>query len=204
VGTIDLMLAADLTPAIAAKAELRRAALARRDTLEPQARAAAAEDIAARPLPVDVRPDTVVAGFSAIRSEINPMPLLRRFAAAGARLALPTIVGRGKPLLFRSFAFGEELRRGQWGIREPAPDAPAVDPDVLLVPLACFDRRGYRIGYGAGYYDLSLNALRAKKPVTAIGLAFAAQEIDAVPALSHDARLDLVLTEREVIHCRES
>jgi 5-formyltetrahydrofolate cyclo-ligase len=115
---------------------------------------------------------------------------------------LPTIVGRGKPLRFRAWAFGEELRRGQWGIREPAPEAPAVDPDILLVPLACFDRRGYRIGYGAGYYDLSLNALRAIKPVTAIGLAYAAQEVDAVPALSYDARLDLVLTERETIPCR--
>ena len=70
------------------------------------------------------------------------------------------------------------------------------------MPLACFDRRGYRIGYGAGYYDLSLNALRAIKPVMAIGLAFAAQEVETVPALSYDARLDLVLTERETIPCR--
>jgi len=198
------MLSADAAPAVAAKAELRRRALEQRDLLSPQARAAAAEAIAARPLPVAVTPGTRVAGFSAIRSEINPVPLLRRFAAAGAGLALPTIVGRGKPLLFRAFAFGEELRRGQWGIREPAPEAPAVDPDILLVPLAAFDRRGYRIGYGAGYYDLSLNALRAGKPIAAIGLAFAAQEIEAVPALSYDARLDFVLTEREAIDCRET
>jgi 5-formyltetrahydrofolate cyclo-ligase len=78
-------------------------------------------------------------------------------------------------------------------------DAPAVDPDILIVPLACFDRAGHRIGYGAGYYDMTITALRAKKQVTAVGIAFAAQEIPHVPATDRDARLDLVLTEREVI-----
>jgi 5-formyltetrahydrofolate cyclo-ligase len=183
------------------KAELRAAALARRDALSAEARQAAAETIAVRSLPVQVPPGTVVAGFSAIRSEINPVPLLRRFAEAGAMLALPTIVRRGQPLTFRAFRFGEELARGQWGIREPKPDAPEVRPDVVIVPLAAFDRRGYRLGYGAGYYDLTLNALRAEKVIRAIGLAFAVQEIGEVPALSHDARLDLVLTEHEVIDC---
>jgi 5-formyltetrahydrofolate cyclo-ligase len=189
-------------PALAQKAALRGASLQRRDGLPPDARAAAAQAIATRALPVAVSTDSVVAGFSAIRSEISPVPLLRRFADAGARLVLPTIVKRGEPLLFRAWTFGEELARGQWGIREPKPDAPEVDPDVLVVPLAAFDRRGYRLGYGAGYYDLTLNALRARKPIMAIGIAFAMQEINAVPALPHDARLDLVLTEREVIDCR--
>jgi 5-formyltetrahydrofolate cyclo-ligase len=190
--------------ALTEKASLRGAALQRRDGMPAELRAAAAEAIAARPLPVPVRPGVVVSGFSAIRSEINPMPLLRRFAAAGAQLALPTIVRRGQPLVLRAFTFGEELQRGQWGIREPRADAPELQPDVVIVPLAAFDRRGYRIGYGAGYYDLTLHALRAVKPITAIGLCYAMQEIDAVPALPHDARLDLVLTEREVIDCRET
>jgi 5-formyltetrahydrofolate cyclo-ligase len=189
--------------AITEKAGLRAAALARRDGMAADDRAAAAQVIAARPLPIDVAPGLVVAGFSAIRSEISPVPLMRRFAAAGAQLALPAIIGRGKPLRFGAWSFGEELARGQWGIREPRPDAPAVHPDVLIVPLAAFDRRGYRIGYGAGYYDLTINALRSMKPITAIGLAFAMQEIDAVPALAHDAPLDLVLTEHEVIDCRK-
>jgi len=189
-------------PALSDKADLRTSSLNRRDEMPAAARAAAAEAIAARPLPVTVSAGTVVSGFSAIRSEINPMPLLRRFAAAGARLALPTIVSRGQPLRFRVFTFGQELDRGQWGIREPKPDAPEVDPDVLIVPLAAFDRRGNRIGYGAGYYDRTLHALRGKKPITAIGLAFALQEVAKIPALPHDARLDLVLTEREVIDCR--
>jgi 5-formyltetrahydrofolate cyclo-ligase len=78
-----------------------------------------------------------------------------------------------------------------------------VLPDILLVPLAVFDRRGHRIGYGAGYYDLTINALRAKKPVVAVGIAFAAQEAAEVPVTPRDARLDLVLTERDVIDCRK-
>jgi 5-formyltetrahydrofolate cyclo-ligase len=86
-----------------------------------------------------------------------------------------------------------------WGIREPMPDAPEVAPDILIVPLLCFDRRGHRVGYGAGYYDMTIAALRAMKPVVAVGIAFAAQEIDSVPITPTDARLDLVLTEKEVI-----
>jgi 5-formyltetrahydrofolate cyclo-ligase len=188
--------------ALVAKAELRRAALERRDQLDPDIRAAAAQMVALQPLPLAVPRGAVVSGFSPIRSEINPMPLLRRLADAGAELALPMIVARGKPLSFRAWTFGQELQRGQWGIREPKGDAREVQPDVVIVPLAAFDRLGNRIGYGAGYYDLTLTALRAMKPVVALGVAYAVQEIDAVPALPHDAPLDLVLTEREVIDCR--
>ena len=185
------------------KARLREQALALRDALPASERAAAASTIAARPFPVKVDPGTVVSGFSPMKSEINPIPLMRRLADAGANLALPTIAGRGNPLTMRAWAFGEPLNSGQWGIREPFPDARVVDPDILIVPLAAFDRAGHRIGYGAGYYDMTINALRAKKPVVAIGIAFAAQEIPLVPATERDARLDLVLTEREIIDFRE-
>jgi 5-formyltetrahydrofolate cyclo-ligase len=88
---------------------------------------------------------------------------------------------------------------GQWGIREPVAEAPEVHPDILIVPLAAFDRHGHRIGFGAGYYDMTIAALRAKKQVTAVGIAFAAQEIARVPATERDARLDFMLTECEVI-----
>jgi 5-formyltetrahydrofolate cyclo-ligase len=104
----------------------------------------------------------------------------------------------------RAYTFEDTLVRGQWGIREPRPDAVEVAPDILLVPLACFDRAGHRIGYGAGYYDMTITALRAKKNVMAVGLAFAAQEIDKVPATPRDARLDVVLTEREAIDFRRA
>jgi 5-formyltetrahydrofolate cyclo-ligase len=189
---------------IGAKAALRREALARRDTLPAELRQAAAETIARRDFPLDIRPGVLVSGFSAIGTEINPLPLMRRLAERGARLALPVVVGRGRPLALRAWAFGEPLDKGQWGIREPRPDAPEVDPDIVLTPLAAFDRTGHRIGYGAGYYDLTLAGLRARKPIVAVGLAYAAQEIAAVPATARDARLDLVLTEREVIDCRKA
>jgi 5-formyltetrahydrofolate cyclo-ligase len=189
---------------IDAKARLRREALARRDELPAALRQAAAETIASRDFPLDLRPGVIVSGFSAIGSEINPLPLMRRLADRGARLALPVVIGRSRPLALRAWAFGEPLAKGVWGIREPRPDAAQVDPDILLVPLAAFDRTGQRIGYGAGYYDLTLAGLRARKPIVAVGLAYAAQEIPAVPATARDARLDLVLTEREVIDCRKA
>ncbi len=184
------------------KETLRAAALARRDALPGAKRAAAAEAIAARPFPVPVPPGATVSGFSPLKSEINPLPLMRVLAKAGAKLALPVVAGRGKPLIMRAWAFGEPLASGVWGIREPLPDAAEVFPDILLMPLAAFDRDGNRIGYGAGYYDMTLARLRAMKKVVAIGLAFAAQQIDQVPTTSRDERLDLVLTEREVIDCR--
>jgi 5-formyltetrahydrofolate cyclo-ligase len=184
------------------KAGLRRDALAARDRLAPDARAAAAQTIAARPFPVAVGPGTIVSGFIPMKSEINPIPLMRGLAAAGAKLALPVVAGRGKPLIMRAYAIGDTLASGQWGIREPRPDAPEVFPDILLVPMLAFDRSGHRIGYGAGYYDMTITALRARKAITAVGIAFAVQEIAAVPTTPRDARLDLVLTEREVIDCR--
>src|SRR5262245_20218733 len=190
-----------VTPAQPAlvKDVLRREALARRDALPPSVRAPAAEAVAKRPFPIEVPVGAIVSGYSPMKSEFNPVPLMRRLADAGARLALPVVTGRGKPLIMRAWSFGAPLATGVWGIREPPPEAPDVDPDILLVPLAAFDRRGHRIGYGAGYYDLTITGLRARKPVTAVGLAFAAQEIYAVPITPSDARLDLVLTEREVI-----
>jgi len=185
-----------------AKAELRREATARRDALPAEARKAAAETIAARSLPVSIAPGMIVSGFMPLKSEINPTSLMQTISAGGARLALPRIVGRGSPLSMRVWEFGTALDRGQWGIREPKVDAPEVDPDVLLVPLLAFDRAGYRIGYGAGYYDVTIKRLRGLKPVTAIGIAFAAQEVPKVPTTPRDERLDLVLTEREVIDLR--
>jgi 5-formyltetrahydrofolate cyclo-ligase len=187
-----------------AKARLRREALARRDALPAPLRAAAAEAIASRPFPVAIAPGTIVSGFMPMKSEINPLPLLRKLAEAGAALALPVVAGKGKPLVMRAWAFGAPLASGVWGIREPMPDAPEVAPDILIVPLLAFDRRGHRIGYGAGYYDMTINRLRSLKPVVAVGIAYAAQEAPEVPATPRDARLDLVLTERDVIDFRKA
>jgi 5-formyltetrahydrofolate cyclo-ligase len=186
------------------KSALRRDALARRDTLPPAERQTAAEAIAARPFPIPISAGMTVSGFSPLKTEINPLPLLRNLAAAGAKLALPVVAGRGKPLIMRAYAFGQALNAGVWGIREPKDDAPEVDPDILIVPLAAFDRRGHRIGYGAGYYDMTIKRLRAIKPVIAVGIAYAAQEVTEVPVTARDERLDLVLTERDVIDFRKA
>jgi 5-formyltetrahydrofolate cyclo-ligase len=195
---------ADATENQTHKAALREAALALRDALPPSQRQAAAETIAAWPFPIAIKSGVIVSGFSPMKSEINPLPLLRKLSAAGAQLALPAIAGRGKPLIMRAWNFGVPLKAGQWGIREPGPESPEVAPDILIVPLACFDRAGHRIGYGAGYYDITINALRANKQVLAVGVAFAAQEIPKVPTTERDARLDLVLTEHEIIDFRKS
>ena len=184
------------------KSIVRKDALMRRDAIPAAERAQAAETIAARAFPLAVGPGMVVSGFMPLKTEINPLPLMRKLAAAGAQLALPAIAGRGKPLVMRAFAFGDELASGQWGIREPKPDAPEVVPDILLVPLLAFDRIGHRVGYGAGYYDMTIMGLRARKAVVAVGIAFAAQEIARVPTTARDAPLDLVLTEHEIIDCR--
>ena len=190
------------TIAPASKAELRAAALAARDALGSEHRAAAARAMAARGLPVEIKPGIVVSGYSPIRSEIDPVPLMQALAAQGARLALPAVTARGKSLAFRSWSAGDRLMLGPLGILEPSPAAAEVIPDIMLVPLAAFDRSGHRIGYGAGHYDYTLAHLRKVKPVTAVGLAFAAQEIEAVPALQHDVALDYVLTETKVFDFR--
>ena len=184
------------------KANLRREAIARRAALGPAERTAAAQIIAERKFPVAFAPGTIVSGFSPLKEEIDPIPLMRRLADSGAHLALPAVAGRGQPLIMRAWVFGEPLAAGVWGIREPLAQAPAVDPAILILPLLAFDRRGHRVGYGAGYFDMTINALRARKAIVAIGIGFAAQEIDAVPITPRDARLDLVLTEREVIDLR--
>jgi 5-formyltetrahydrofolate cyclo-ligase len=187
-----------------AKAQLRRDALARRETMPAQSRQAAAEAIAARAFPVRIAAGTIASGFMPLKSEINPLPLLRKLADAGAGLALPVVAGRGKPLIMRAWMWGAPLVAGVWGIREPPPTAAEVAPDIVLVPLLAFDRAGYRIGYGAGYYDLTLAHLRKNKPITAVGIAFAAQEVETVPRTAFDARLDLMLTETEIIDFRNA
>src|ERR1043166_2567240 len=113
------------------KADLRKLSLQRRDKLSPDVRQAAAEAVATMPLPIEIKPGTVVSAYSPLQSEISPVPLMRKLADAGAQLALPVVVGRGKPLLMRAYSFGQPLDKGVWGIREPKPDAAEVYPDVL-------------------------------------------------------------------------
>ena len=186
------------------KAELRAKALAARDALSEKKRSSAAAKLAKRGLPFALLPGSIVSGYSPIRSEIDPMPLLRKLADEGARLALPCVTARGQSLVFRIFHPNDRLMLGPLGIPEPSPAAAEVHPDVMLVPLAAFDKLGHRIGYGAGYYDYTFAHLRKAKHVIGVGIAFAAQETKAIPALSHDVPLDYVLTERKTFDFRSS
>ncbi len=181
---------------------LRADALAARNALSGEHRASAAQAVARRGLPFEIAAGAFVAGYSPIGSEIDPLPLLAALAAQHAQLALPVIMARDQPLQFRRWAPGDRLLPGPLGILEPPRAAGTIVPDILLVPLVAFDRAGHRIGYGAGHYDRTLAGLRAARTITAIGLAFAAQEIPYAAASTHDVRLDLVLTESEVIEFR--
>lgn len=141
----------------------------------------------------------LVGTYIAQKGEIDPQPLEKALAAQGCLFALPCVVGKGQPLVFRAYDPGDVLRLGALAIPEPLAAARTVEPDLFLVPLIAFDRHGGRLGQGGGYYDRTLTAHRAKRKITAIGLAFAGQEIEEVPQLPTDQRLDYIVTENEVI-----
>ncbi|TRW96931.1 5-formyltetrahydrofolate cyclo-ligase [Paracoccus sp. M683] len=137
----------------------------------------------------------VLSGYWPMRAEADPRAAM---AAHPGPVCLPVVTGKAVPLIFRAWD-GGALVGGPFGTSHPPEDAALLTPQVLIVPLAAFDRSGNRIGYGGGYYDRTLQQLRALGPVTAIGLAFAAQELPAIPAEPFDQPLDLVVTEREYI-----
>ncbi len=181
------------------KPTLRAASLARRNGLDEGRRAAAAEAAAERAKPIfaDCRGLTV-SGYWPIRSEMDPRPLMAIAAGRGAGLALPVTSVDG--LIFRRWRPGEPLVDAGFGTLGPPAAAPEIHPDMLIMPLAAFDRRGHRIGYGQGHYDRAIDAFRARghRP-RLIGLAFAAQEVEKVPFEPHDIPLDFIVTEEELI-----
>lgn len=180
----------------AAKAALRVAAKAARDALtSPGAARAVASHVLDRGLiPAGAR----VSGYLAIGSELDPAPLLAALHERRHVTLMPVVVARGQPLLFRRWTPGDPLVGGPLGTRMPAPEAKAEAPDVLLVPLLAFDAMGFRLGYGGGYYDRTLRMLRAAGEVTAIGLAYAGQEVASLPRGETDEPVDAVATEHGV------
>jgi 5-formyltetrahydrofolate cyclo-ligase len=136
----------------------------------------------------------IVSAFSSMRDELDTQPMMQRLARDGFQVALPVMQGKGRPLLFRAWAPGDAMNEGTWGIREPKDDKPLVAPDVFLVPLLAFDRQGWRLGYGGGFYDRTLREARSRRSIVAVGFALDEQEVDAVPHLDYDERLDWVLT----------
>ncbi len=142
-----------------------------------------------------VPPPAAISAYFPIGDEIDPMPLLERMMGEGYSVCLPVMEGKGKPLVFRAWKPGDELATVTWGIREPLATSPVIEPDIVLAALLAFDDRGYRLGYGGGFYDRTLARLRSIKPqAVVVGLAFDELRIDAVPHNDYDQRVDWILT----------
>ncbi len=137
----------------------------------------------------------IIAGYLPIKTELDPRPLMKALADAGHELALPCIKRKARPLEFRRYSFGDKLRGGAYNTREPVRSAASVTPNIVLLPLLAFSRNGHRLGYGGGFYDRTLAALRSTGQIFACGLAFAGQEVPVLTTDDHDQKLDGVLTE---------
>lgn len=176
----------------AAKSKARKAAAARRDAAAtPDGQAALAAHLTIALTPYKGRP---LSGYLPIRSEADPVPAMAALSRHGP-VGVPEVVGRGQPLRFRLWTPDAPLEEGPFGVMLPT-DGAGMVPEVLIVPMLAFDASGFRLGYGGGFYDRTLAALRAAGPVTAIGLAFAAQEVGALPLEATDQPLDAIVTER--------
>jgi len=179
------------------KALLRREARARREILA-KAIPDFASRLAAHAPSLAISKDSLVGGYVALPGEADPHLLLEALRAAGHDIALPRVESKGAPLVFHLWQKGQPLKPGTLNILEPESRWPIAHPHILLVPLLAFDARGHRLGYGGGYYDRTLEVLRAKGPVRAVGIAYSGQEIENVPDENHDHLLDMVLTEAGV------
>ena len=177
------------------KNQIRRGALAKRDALDPVFRIEASLAMADLAASLGSSHGDVVSGFWPMRSEVDIRPLMFALREMGARLALPAILDKST-IVFLELVRGAELIDMGFGTLGPGPEAEVLDPSLMLVPLAAFDARGHRIGYGAGYYDRAISRLieRAMKPKL-IGVAFNCQRVKQVPIEAHDMPLDAILTE---------
>lgn len=178
------------------KAEARRRARSLRAVAaDPAAGLALADNF-----PDALKDAAIVAGYWPLGTEIDPRPLMAALAARGAALALPFVETREGGCIFRRWRAGDVLKPDAFGMLSPTAEAQTVTPVLVLTPLLSFDRRGGRLGQGGGHYDRIFAALKPRG-VTAVGLAFAAQEVPRVPSGTLDAKLDWVVTEKEAIRC---
>jgi 5-formyltetrahydrofolate cyclo-ligase len=183
-----------LTELLSSKDALRKALRARRRDLAVLTPDAA--ERAAAHLPIEALPPfSMVAGYHAMGAELSPWPVLRRLEAAGGRIVLPVAPAPHAPLQFRAFEPDQPLEPDAARIPSPTEAAEALTPDLVIAPLIAFDRLGFRLGQGGGYYDRTLAALRGAGRLFVIGLAYAGQEVDRVPRDAHDQPLDAILTE---------
>lgn len=190
-----------MTDLQSAKQDLRRRAAAGRRDAAAAAGERPAELLAGRGCEALAGlPAGAVSGFWPIRDEVDVRPLMAALRGFGWTVLLPVVTGPDSPLVFRVWAPGDALAAARFGVMEPA-GGETLDPDVVLVPLLAFDRKGHRLGYGKGHYDRTLAELRGRRKVFAVGVAYAGQEVPVVPADRFDQKLDAVLTEREWIRC---
>jgi 5-formyltetrahydrofolate cyclo-ligase len=163
----------------------------------------AAQELLAHFQTLQLPPAKIIAGYAAIKDEINPEYIMRALASGGYHLSLPVLVAETAPLIFRAYQIDDVLdSENNFRLPQPTADKPTVTPDILLVPLLGFDRRGNRIGYGQGYYDRTLATLRSSNAgLLAIGLAYAEQEVPGIVPQPHDQPLNIIVTSREVIYC---
>ncbi|MFY0645404.1 5-formyltetrahydrofolate cyclo-ligase [Sulfitobacter geojensis] len=176
------------------KAAARKAAFARRKPLFENANAAQAgylsEVLAGyRGVPL--------SGFMPIRTEIDPTPAMAEATAHGI-VGVPVIEAKAQPLRFAEWTPDTAMIKGVFGAQVPETKT-FFEPEILIVPLLAFNRNGGRLGYGGGFYDRTLEMLRAKRPTLAIGFAFEGQEVDDLPLEATDQPLDLIVTEAGVI-----
>jgi 5-formyltetrahydrofolate cyclo-ligase len=182
--------------ALRAQMEQRRAAVFAAPDMPLQAQMACAHVPAVLAHHFGAASDSVaLAAYMPMRNELDPLPAMRAHAGP---VCVPVIVGRGEPLEFHRWDADSEMVDGPFKARIPRKHDPIV-PQALLVPLLAFDRRGYRLGYGGGFYDRTLQSLRREGPVLAMGFAFEVQELAQVPTDSNDQRLDMILTPSGVI-----
>lgn len=178
----------------ARKAVAREEAALRRAAAHDLHRAAASDRLRAH---LSEQAGRVIAGYLPIRSEADPLPTMEALAARN-RVVVPVVTVARQPLVFREWRPGCRLVQGVFGVMVPADGAELV-PDLVIAPLLAFDRKMHRLGYGGGFYDRTLAQLRKNGRIEALGFAYAAQGVAAVPVEVTDEPLDAVLTESGVV-----
>ncbi len=205
-GDIGPSVRLEIVSLIEAKRLLRHQAMARRAAAGTDAAAAARRQctLFAQTFEAELArmPAPAVSGYWPMRDEFDVRPLMTRLAERGHVCALPVVVARGEALVFRRWRPGDALVEAGFGTREPGAEAAATVPDIVLAPLLAFDEAGRRLGYGGGYYDRTLRALRVAGRVLAVGVGYQAQRVDEVPSGDGDETLDWIVTEEQAIRCR--
>ena len=191
-----------MTDIASAKSALREEILKKRMAAHRLSRDRAAvtvRDLLLSTLPL--QPGAKIAGYWPLSGELDTVPAMEALHAKKYTVCLPVVTGNEQPLIFRIWQPDMKLAEGYSGTRTPPAHAAETRPNILLVPLIAFDRAGYRLGYGGGFYDRTINDLRQSGGVTAVGIAYAAQQVAQVPHDRDDARLDWIITEDGAFAC---